>query len=99
MAQVAVLPLEALPVELAPELFEQGEGFDDEEGCLGGSMPHGHEEGESREEHSRHIAAMEAREKAEVAVSPKGIDARQLRRAVVMSEVLGRPKALRRRAG
>ena len=86
------------PVAAAP-LPAQGSSAADDEGCLGGSLPHGHEEGESREEHSSHIAAMEAREKAEAAVSPKGIDARQLRRAVVMSEVLGRPKALRRRAG
>lgn len=69
----------------------------DEEGCVGGSMAHTHEEGESREEHARHMAAMTARDAEEAAneVRP-AIDAAALRRAVVMSEVLGRPKALRR---
>ena len=70
----------------------------DEEGCVGGSMEHSHEEGESRAEHARHIAAMEARDADEAATShPKpAIDAAAMRRAVVMSEVLGRPRAMRK---
>lgn len=68
----------------------------DEEGCVGGSMEHTHEEGESREEHSRHMAAMQARDAGEAAQEARPtIDAATLRRAVVMSEVLGRPRALK----
>ena len=68
----------------------------DEEGCVGGSMEHTHEEGESREEHGRHMAAMRARDAGEAAQEARPtIDAATLRRAVVMSEVLGRPRALK----
>ena len=68
----------------------------DEEGCVGGSLEHTHEEGESREEHSRHMAAMRARDAEEAAQEARRtIDAAALRRAVVMSEVLGRPRALK----
>ena len=87
------------PVGAAVPSAVQGQSAADDEGCLGGSLPHGHEEGESREEHARHIAAMEARDKNEAALEIRGFDARQLRRAVVISEILDRPKALRRRAG
>ncbi len=68
----------------------------DEEGCVGGSMEHTHEEGESREEHGRHMEAMRARDAEEAAQEARRtIDAATLRRAVVMSEVLGRPRALK----
>ena len=80
----------------------QGASALDDEGCLGGSLPHDHSEGESRAEHARHIAAMEARDAEEAAIAaPRGLaalDPRDLRRAVVISEVLGKPKALKKRA-
>ena len=78
--------------------------LEDGEGCLGGSMAHEHTEGESRAEHEGHMAAMrerEAREREEAApnrVSVLGeMDQAALRRAVIVSEVLGKPRALRRR--
>ena len=77
----------------------QGESLRDDEGCLGGSLPHDHSEGESRAEHAAHIAAMEAREAEEAAVAaPRSLasfDPRDLRRAVVISEILGKPRAYR----
>ena len=75
----------------------------DEEGCVGGSMAHEHTEGESREEHGAHIAAMERRDVEEAAQGGAGrfgvlgdMSLEELRRAVIVSEVLGKPKALRR---
>ena len=86
----------------APAPVIQGASALDDEGCLGGSLPHDHTEGESRAEHAAHMAAMRARDAAEAAVAePRGLadfDPRDLRRAVVISEILGKPKALRRRA-
>ena len=74
----------------------------DSEGCLGGSMPHLHTEGESRAEHAMHMAAMERRDEESWQADPinrnlGGIDRTQLRRAVIMAEILDKPKALRRR--
>lgn len=90
------------PGSLAARAPQGFEGFD-EEGCVGGSMPHDHTEGERRDEHARHIAAMAARDAEEaVLAAPRGIaalDPTALRRAVVVSEILGKPRALRRRAG
>ena len=77
----------------------QGASLHDDEGCLGGSLPHDHSEGENRAEHAAHIAAMEARDAEEAAVAaPRGLagfDPRDLRRAVVISEILGKPRAYR----
>ena len=66
-------------------------------GCVGGSLPHDHAEGEAHEEHARHVAAAEARERAEERPEERRFDAGQLRRAVVMAEVLDRPVSLRPR--
>ena len=75
----------------------------DEEGCLGGSMDHTQHEGESRAEHARHMAAIHSREAAEAeaentAHTLSNLNRGRMRQAVVMAEVLGRPKALRGRA-
>ena len=86
-----------MPGQPAAPRMSQGESSQDDEGCVGGSLPHDHAEGERREEHDRHRAAMEAREREEAAMDHAGIDARQLRRAVVMAEILDRPRALRMR--
>ena len=91
---------QALPEEPAPAPAVQGTSLSDDEGCVGGSMPHTHTEGESREEHGRHREAVrrrEAKEIVEQAASEREAlrRAQDLRRAVVMAEVLNRPVALR----
>lgn len=78
----------------------QGESHADAEGCVGGSMAHAHHEGEKRAEHARHMAAARLREDeeslaAEAARELHDLNLRRLRQAVVMAEVLDRPKALR----
>ena len=80
----------------------QGASMLDEEGCVGGSMAHDHTEGERRSEHAKHVAAMKTRDEAEAksAEAPRtlgGLDAAQMRRAIVMAEILDKPKALRAR--
>lgn len=75
-----------------------GESAVDAEGCVGGSLGAHREEGESRAEHRLH----ERRREAALAASRRAAAVRQanvdqLRQAVVMSEILDRPKALRRR--
>ena len=81
----------------------QGMSAFDEEGCVGGSMPHSHEEGESRAEHAEHLYA--AGRQSEMALNAHAVsqelnsaNIEQLRRAVIMAEILDRPKALRRPA-
>ena len=64
-----------------------------DEDCGGGSMAHTHTEGVSRAAHARRMAAIDASRGDEVL--PEIIDARALRRAVVMAEVLGKPRAMR----
>ena len=66
-----------------------------DEDCVGGSMAHTHTEGVSRADHARCMAAIDANHDDGDALSG-AIDARALRRAVVMAEVLGKPRALRR---
>ena len=80
----------------------QGASMLDEEGCVGGSMDHGHDEGESHAEHARHLAEAKRREAEELlnqadAQRRAQVSARKLREAVVMAEVLGKPRALRPR--
>ena len=79
----------------------QGSGHADDEGCVGGSMAHTHEEGESRAEHDRHMKAALRREAdeslaAQAALELSEMNIHRLRRAVVVAEILDRPKALRR---
>lgn len=86
-------PLETLPV---------GESVRDAEGCVGGSLGPHREEGESRAEHAAHDRARRAALAAESAAARHAAAVRhanieQLRRAVVMAEILDKPKALRRR--
>ena len=66
--------------------------------CAGGSMPHQHTQGESRKAHNRRLSELDSRQARNDPDSlvPAAIDAQTLRRAVVMAEVLGRPKALKR---
>ena len=74
----------------------------DDEGCVGGSMDHDHDEGESRREHAQHVEAAKRREASEMleraeAERRQTVNTRRLRQAVVMAEVLDRPVALRPR--
>jgi hypothetical protein len=73
---------------------------EDEEGCVGGSMAHTHEEGESRTEHARHLREAQNREAQETLAASAAAELREmnlsrLRQAVVMAEILDRPRALR----
>ena len=53
-------------------------------------------EGESEEEHQEHLKRADSRPPEETALRRPRFDPQEMRRAVVMSEILGRPKALRR---
>lgn len=74
---------------------EGGSALADEE-CAGGSMPHRHTQGVSRAAQNRRLEELDHRREAEEAdrLFPRTIDARAMRRAVVMAEVLGKPRAL-----
>ena len=90
---------EAIP-EMMPDPSPEGRALHDDEGCVGGSIAHDHHEGESRTEHRRHVAAVERREDAEseaerAARETSALNARRLRQAVIMAEVLDRPISLR----
>ena len=91
-----------LAVQSAPAAA-QGESMLADEECAGGSMAHTHSEGVSRADQTRRLAALDQEEQARgnLFPSPSALDARAMRRVVVMAEVLGRPRALqpRRRAG
>ena len=73
---------------------DEGHSTLEDEDCVGGSMEHTHTEGVSRAAQARRMAAMDAGQDGDML--PETIDARALRRAVVMAEVLGKPRALRR---
>ena len=102
----AVAPKNVKAVKLDSQsspVFMTGPAMLDEEGCVGGSMAHTHEEGESRAEHKRHQEAARRQEAEEnlavqAAMEMREMNLHRLRRAVVMAEILDRPKALRRRA-
>ena len=94
----ASAPAQAVRLDGLPS----GESAVDAEGCVGGSLGAHREEGESRAEHRLHERRREAALAAECAASRRAAAVRQanvdqLRQAVVMSEILDRPKALRRR--
>ena len=100
------VPQPVRPVKVASQaapVFMAAQGIDhaDEEGCVGGSMAHTHEEGESHAEHERHMKAAMRRETeeslaAQAALELSEMNIHRLRRAVVVAEILDRPKALRR---
>ena len=94
-------PKPARSAKESAAMFE-AHSFLDEQGCVGGSLPHIQHEGEARHEHSAHerryIEEEQAASQAEdIARELQSMNLRQLRRAVVVSEVLGKPKALRGR--
>ena len=77
-----------------PHTHDEGHSTLVDEDCAGGSMEHTHTEGVSRAAHARRMAAIDAGHDEDVL--PETIDARALRRAVVMAEVLGKPRALKK---
>ena len=87
---------------LVREPLAAGMSRADAEGCLGGSLSGHPEEGESRAEHAEHLRKADAQERAILRGEERVLHMRtaartELRRAVVWSEILDRPKALRRR--
>ena len=102
-----ILPVEASEIRQGEAMLEdpdcaggsmahthaEGHSALEDEDCVGGSMEHVHSEGVSRSDHARRMAAIDAEDAQDVL--PETIDARTLRRAVVMAEVLGKPRALR----
>ena len=87
---------------LTREPLAAGMSRADAEGCLGGSLSGHPEEGESRAEHAEHLRKADAQERAILRGEERALHMRtaartELRRAVVWSEILDRPKALRRR--
>ena len=104
-AQPAIPVQPAAPAaQPAAPLYAQGGGLEDDEGCVGGSMAHVHTEGETRAEHREHVERLKKREaeeqQAEEALwDSAALNRQRLRQAVVMAEVLGKPRALKPRAG
>ena len=77
-----------------------GESPVDAHGCIGGSMPIHSAEGESLAEHAAHEQNRQLRLQQETAIHATDLrkpTAADLRKAVVMSEILDKPVALRRR--
>lgn len=87
----------SVPVSEPPS----GESAVDEHGCIGGSIGEHVAEGESTEEHAEHERRRTERLQAEAAVvntkSRRQPTLNELRKAVVMSEILDRPVSLRRK--
>lgn len=87
---------------LTREPLATGMSRADADGCLGGSLSGHSEEGESSAEHAEHLRRVDAQERAILRGEERALHMRtaartELRRAVVWSEILDRPKALRRR--
>lgn len=78
-----------------------GKSAQDEHGCIGGSMPNHNAEGETRAEHAVHEKNRAERLKAEAPAAavenPYKPDLSDLRKAVVMAEILDKPVSLRKR--
>lgn len=79
-----------------PHTHDEGHSTLADEDCAGGSMAHTHTEGVSRADQARRMAAIDAGPVDGEDILPEAIDAGALRRAVVMAEVLGKPRAMRR---
>lgn len=93
-------PTESSPAASAA-VFE-AQSISDDQGCIGGSLPHTQHEGESREEHTAHMRHIQAEEQIaarteDIAHELHTMNLQQLRRAVIVSEILGKPKAFRKR--
>lgn len=80
----------------AQTTLAQGESARDADGCIGGSLGAHKEEGESRAEHAHHLARAEREDKAAKPQSRRPTRS-DLRRAVVMKEILDSPVSMRHR--
>lgn len=86
--------------------FAEAFSFEDDKGCVGGSLPHEADELHEGESTDLPIPTplrplARAEETAAEASAPRvtrRVSAADLRQAVIMSEILGRPRALRSRA-
>lgn len=77
-----------------------GESPTDDHGCIGGSMPDHNAEGETREEHAEHERRREEQKDDAYAIRVETLrrpSKQELRRAVIMSEILDKPVSLRGR--
>ena len=81
---------------LAPTALAQGESAHDADGCIGGSLGVHEEEGESRTEHAQHLARAD-RENESAKPLLRRATRSDLRRAVVMKEILDSPVSMRHR--
>lgn len=88
-------PGESLPPR-AQTTLAQGESARDADGCIGGSLGAHEEEGESHAEHAHHLARAEREDEAAKPQSRRPTRS-DLRRAVVMKEILDSPVSMRRR--
>ena len=81
-----------------PHAHTEGDSTLEDEDCDGGSMAHTHTEGVSRTAHARRMAELDHSRQTDEddGLIPQTIDAQALRRAVVMAEILGKPRAMRR---
>lgn len=86
-------------VQEASPMF--GQSFTDEHGCIGGSMPEHTAEGETVQEHAEHerrrVERLQAESDSVAANRPRKPSPTELRKAIVMSEILARPVGLRRK--
>lgn len=80
----------------AQTTLAQGESARDADGCIGGSLGAHKEEGESHAEHAHHLARAEREDEAAKPQSRRPARS-DLRRAVVMKEILDSPVSMRRR--
>ena len=83
-----ILSTEAYPAE--------GESFIDDHGCIGGSLGFHSEEGESLQEHAAHMASALPLTDKRTTQTTGRFSAADIRKAVIMREILDRPKSLRR---
>lgn len=88
-------PQPSTPQPIMAESVPEGVSFSDADGCIGGSMHEHVEEGERAAEHAQHLPKAA---ELPVAAARRRISAAELRRAVITSEILDKPIALRRRA-
>lgn len=100
--QPAVEPAEAAPKPAKAKRKKKprsGESPVDDHGCIGGSMPVHQAEGESLAEHAQHERRSQEQQDAYAlrVETLRRPSARELRKAIVMSEVLDKPVSLRRR--
>lgn len=86
-------PAEQPPVK--PAAAPRPISFTDDQGCIGGSIAHTQHEGESKAEHAEHMKRSLSNTPAPTASAIRNLRAEDMRKAVILSEILDKPKALR----